>query len=121
LKGRTEGHAARHGRPAQWTWDDAACARLEANATSRPRGPAGPTPDTLWASRRTRTDGERRAFAATLDRRRAEVCQEDGPLPFVELTDHEERSVDRVALQRALVEHDYLLFTRRRIPARIGV
>jgi transposase InsO family protein len=122
LKGRTEGHAARHGRPAHWTWDDVAIARLEANATSRPHGPAGPTPDTLWASRRTLTAGECPNFAATLDRRRAEVCQEDGRLPFVELTDHGDRSqVDRVALQRALVEHDYLLFTRRRIPARIGV
>jgi hypothetical protein len=36
-----------------------------------------------------------------------------------EPTHWEQSAVDRVALRRALVGHDLLLFTRRSIPARI--
>src|SRR5215468_5658248 len=37
LTTRTEQAAARRGYPDAWTWDDAELARLEANATARPR------------------------------------------------------------------------------------
>src|SRR5262249_38673518 len=50
LTTRTEHHAARHDRPGQWTCDDLAAAQAEANATARPRGPTGPTPDQAWAA-----------------------------------------------------------------------
>ena len=121
LKCRSERQAAWQGRPGSWTWHDVELGRLEANASARPRGPRGPTPDQAWAGRPALTDAPRQAFAATLARRRAEVCQEQGQT-FAELVEHGERSqADRIAIQRALVEHDYLLFTRRRIPARIGV
>jgi putative transposase len=121
LKCRSECQAGWQGRPGSWTWDDVELARLEANASARPRGPHGPTPDQAWASRRALTNAEQRAFAATLAHRRAEVCREQDQT-FAELVEHGERSqADRIAIQRALVEHDYLLFTRRRIPARIGV
>jgi hypothetical protein len=116
LKARTECHAARHGRPAQWTWDDVEAGRLEANATARPQGPTGPTPDEIWTSRRKITADERTCFHATVERRRAEVRLEkkypaEGPLSV-----RDDRAVDRLAIQRALVEHGYLLFSRRRIP-----
>jgi hypothetical protein len=48
---RTNHHAARHNHPGHWTWDDVAAALGEANATARPRGPYGPTPQELWDSR----------------------------------------------------------------------
>ena len=118
LKCRSECQAAWQSRPGSWTWDDVELARLDANASARPRGP---TPDQAWASRPILPDAQRQAFAATLARRRAEVCQDQGQT-FAALIEHGERSqADRIAIQRALVEHDYLLFTRRRIPARIGV
>jgi transposase InsO family protein len=47
LKTRTETHAAHLGLPGFWSADDVAAARLEANATARPRGPRGPTPEAL--------------------------------------------------------------------------
>jgi transposase InsO family protein len=121
LKTRTEGQAARHGRPCQWTWDDVAFARLQANASARPHGLTGPSPDDLWAARRDLGQADRLAFAATVARRRAEACQARN-VEWTALVEHAERSeVDREALRRALVEHGYLLFSRRRIPAQIGM
>jgi transposase InsO family protein len=116
LKSRTEVHAARHGRPGQWTWDDVAYAHLQANACARPHGLRGPSADALWAQRRPLAEEERRAFAATVERHRAEACAERN-LAAAALAEHAQRSgVDRIALRRALVEHGYLLFSRRRIP-----
>jgi len=51
LKDRTAAHAACHGRPGAWSYDDVSAARNEANATTRPRGRNGPTPDIIWATR----------------------------------------------------------------------
>ena len=51
LKGRTAAHAARHGHPGLWTWDDVAGAMLEANTLARPRGEHGPSPEALWTAR----------------------------------------------------------------------
>ena len=116
LKTRTAYHAARHHRPAQWSADDVAAAQAEANATARPHGPSGPTPEQAWASRRTITAPERALFQEAVDRHRTEV-RVQAALPFeVPWTDQEERAMDRKAIQRALVEHHYLLFSRRRIP-----
>ena len=63
LKGRTEAHAARHGHPGLWTWDDVAGAMLEANALARPRGEHGPSPEALWAARSVITATDRECFA----------------------------------------------------------
>jgi hypothetical protein len=38
-------------RPGQWTWQDAEAARQEANATARPHGVQGPTPEQGWQGR----------------------------------------------------------------------
>jgi transposase InsO family protein len=115
LKTRTEDHAARHGRPGAWSCDDVAAAQLEANATARPRGPNGPTPAQAWANR-SRTwpiDRERLRLAVNVHRN-AERCSRgltNSP-PLDVMTD---RSIDRVAIRRALVEHGVLTFSRRRI------
>jgi transposase InsO family protein len=78
LKTRTEQQASRQGRPGQWTWDDVAAARLEANATARPRGPHGPTPDDAWAARRPLRAAERTLFHALVNRLRQVVRLEEG-------------------------------------------
>jgi transposase InsO family protein len=116
LKTRTEIHATRRGHPGHWTWDDVARAQLEANATARPHGPAGPTPEDAWLQRPAISVAQRQLFQAAVKRRRSEACAEeqlptDGPLPT-----RIERLIDRRAIRRALVEHGYLLFRRRRLP-----
>jgi transposase InsO family protein len=116
LKTRSEHHAARHDRPAAWTCDDVAYAQDEANATARPHGPTGPTPDESWAARSTITADERVRFQETVDRHRHEVRVQQGLALVGPLTRQEERAMDRLAIQGALVEHQYLLFSRRRIP-----
>jgi transposase InsO family protein len=119
LKARTAAHAARLGRLGAWTWDDVAAARLEANATARPRGPRGPTPDEAWAARASIPLSDRVSFAELVEdhrwaARRELVLPPSGPLPIPT-----ERAIDRIAIRRALVERGVLLFARRSIPQRI--
>ena len=116
LKDRTEAHAARHGRPGHWTWDDVAAARMEANATARPHGPAGPTPDEAWAARPSLTTDQRRSFRRSVEGHRDNALREWQELHTASRSVLSERAVDRVAIRRALVEHGVLLFTRRSIP-----
>jgi hypothetical protein len=116
LKTRTETQAARHGRPGHWTFDDAAAAQAEANATARPRGPQQPTPDNLWAARTPLAAKDRADFQATVERRRTEARNEAGRSQDEILTPSADRAIDRQAIRRALVEHGYLLFKRRRFP-----
>jgi transposase InsO family protein len=116
MKSRTEEHATREGHPTEWTWHDTEAARAEANATARPRGLNGPTPDETWNARRHLTELERTDLAAAVERHREQVrCQggwtADGPLPK-----RAARAIDRQAISRALVEHGFLLYSRRRIP-----
>jgi len=116
LKSRTEQCAARHGRPGYWTWDDAEAARLEANATSRPQGPLGPSPDILWAGRQPITQQERTSFqiAVALQLKEIEATQEwDQQDPQ---KDSQRRAMDRAAISHALVEQGYLSYSRRSIP-----
>jgi len=110
LKTRTERHATRAGHPSYWTSDDAAAAQSEANATARPQGETGPTPDHLWQTRREITPEERRLFQETVQHCRAELGTNQ------ELSDMEERRMQRESIRRALVEHGILLFSRRRLP-----
>jgi hypothetical protein len=116
LKTRTEDHAKRHGRPACWTCDDVEAARLEANATARPKGPEGPTPDRLWDARVLLTADDRTLFGTSVSQERITARVELGLSIEAELAVLDDRAVDRQAIRRALVEHDYLLFSRRRIP-----
>lgn len=111
LKARTADHAVRHGRPGDWSWDDVEAARWEANATARPHGRTGPTPEEGWAARTPITAEERTLFRAAVDRLR-----QDAP-PTQDAPDAGTiRATDRYAIRRALEQHGYLFYTRRRIP-----
>jgi hypothetical protein len=115
LTTRTDQAAARRGYPGDWTYDDTAVARLEANATARPRGVNGPSPDALWAARKPITPQERAAFQRAVHGIRTTLESEvDSPSPHA-LREMKERAINRQAIRRALVEHGYLRCTRRRI------
>ena len=115
LTTRTEQAAARRGCPDDWTYDDAELARWEANATARPRGINGPSPDELWNARTPVTPEERDAFQQTVHwmRTAIEVALESPPP--IPMPQKQERAINRKAISRALVEHGYLRYTRRRI------
>ena len=119
LKERTAAHAARHGRPGCWTWDDLAAARREANANARPRGPAGLTPDDAWAARAAILSTDRASFADLVENHRWTARRDFGQPPTGPLPVMTDRAVDRVAIRRALVERGVLLFSRSSLPQRI--
>jgi transposase InsO family protein len=116
LKTRTERHATQTGHAGYWTLDDVEHARVEANASARPHGPTGPTPNQLWEERRPVTPEQRTVFQTTVHRHRQEVNVEEGITHDAILPSQEERNLNRPAIRRALGEHDYLLFSRRRLP-----
>ncbi len=119
LKTRTETHASRYGRSRSWSFDDVAFAREQANATARPQGPKGPTSNQLWQARRPLTHEQRAHFQAAVDRCRIDSHAQSECPDWPEgapLTDRQHRALDRQAIPRALVQHGYLLYTRRRIP-----
>ncbi len=119
LKTRTQKQAESAGHPGAWTADNAESARQEANATARPRRLQGATPDEVWASRPPLTHDQRQRFLATVERLRTQARHER-QLPAADaLTRPQQAALDRLALPRALVAHDLLLFRRRRIPAQI--
>ena len=110
LKTRTERHATRAGHPGYWTTDDVSAAQTEANATARPQGETGPTPNDLWQTRRPLTPEERRLFQEAVHQKRDELGEKE------DLSSKEERRMQREAIRRALVEHGILLLSRRRLP-----
>jgi transposase InsO family protein len=116
LKARTEGSASRAGRPGEWSWEDVARAQAEANATSRPRGERGPSAAELWGQRRGLGGEERAAFASSVARQERVIRAQEGISPEVVLSHREQSRIERQAVRRALGEHGYLLFSRRRIP-----
>ena len=119
LKTRTQRQSESAGHAGAWTSMDVASAQAEANTTARPRKLHGKTPDQVWDARRQLSMAEHVLFQATVEKfRREERTNRD--LPADEpLTRTEQAAVDRVALRRALVAHDLLLFRRRRIPPQI--
>jgi transposase InsO family protein len=119
LKTRTERHAERAGHPGFWTLVNVAYALDEANATARPRGDKGPTPDELWLARPALSRGDRDAFLATVTAITEEIGRRDEAPLATDLTTTQKRAVGREAVRRALVEHGHLLFRRRRLPLTI--
>jgi transposase InsO family protein len=115
LKSRTAAQAARQGRAGWWSFEDVAAAREEANATARPRGPSGPTPEEGWRQRKPVTGTMRALFTAAVSKHRAEARQEEGHVEEEEMGAQEARRVERKAISRALVECGYLVYRRRRI------
>jgi transposase InsO family protein len=116
LKTRTAYHAACHGHPGTWTYDDVSAAQAQANATSRPQGHDGPCAEDLWQARTPVNPEERIRFQTTVERHRQDLQTSFAEPPTTPDTTKDPRSMERQAIQRALVEHGYLLFTRRRIP-----
>jgi putative transposase len=116
LKTRTERQATHNGRPTHWSYNDADAAQAEANATARPKGPTGPTANQLWSARPTIAPQHRALFQASVNQQRHDVRVHDGWPTVGPLNAKDQRNVDRHAIRRALVEHGFLLFRRRRIP-----
>ena len=52
MKARTDHHAARSGRPGEWSCEDLEAARPEANEMGRPWGSRGGAPDDAWQDRK---------------------------------------------------------------------
>jgi hypothetical protein len=75
-----------------------------------------PPPDELWQQRRTISAETRAAFAAAVQRQREQVNDQEGIVGTDALPTAKERRLQRAAIRRALVEHGYLLFSRRRLP-----
>jgi transposase InsO family protein len=117
LKSRTQEHAAWQGRPLHWTSSDVEAARRQANAGAPLL--RGPTPAETWALRTAISPAERLQFQVTVDRHRYQVRTHERIDATKDLNHWESSAVDRKAIQHALVEHDYLLFRRRRIPLEI--
>ena len=107
--------SARHERPGQWTSDDVAAARLQANDTAHPWGLYGPTPEVAWRYRTKITDLEARLFRSAYDQHRDRECAERGITSWSNGSTWLRASIDRVALSRALIERGYLLVRSRRI------
>jgi hypothetical protein len=118
LKTRTENQAEAAGRHGQWTSGDLEAARCQANA-SRPRRLRGRSPEDAWTSRLPLTETDRQRFQSTVVEERRQARAQKGIPADIALKRHQQASVDRKALPRALVAHDYLSFTRRRIPSPI--
>jgi transposase InsO family protein len=118
LKRRTEEQARVAGRSGRWELADLRAAQAVANG-SHPRRLNGRTPTSVWQSRPAVDVLERVVFELTVERERMQV-RDELRIPPEEMLDHWRGSaVDRRAIERALVEHGHLLFTRRRIPLTI--
>jgi len=114
LKAHAWYEAAKNGRAGHWTCDDVEAGRLKANETSRPLGPKGPSPDTLWRTRLPITETERQAFKRIVDEERRRASQQSGP----PRTERERKADERRAIQTALEKCGYLTVTRRRVSLR---
>ena len=115
LKNRTEQHAREQGRRNAWALADLEAALPAANA-GHPRRLNGRTPARVWESRTPLDSVERVVFALTVERQRFQARMELGIAQGASLDHWRGSAVDRLAIERALVEHGHLLFTRRRIP-----
>ena len=115
MTARTDHHAARSGRPGEWSCEDLEAARLEANETARPRGCNGPTPDELWANRVPISQQERDSFKAAVEKSRSFWWRlVVGHKTREEVTQAEEDDIMRKSISSALVAQRYLLEWRRR-------
>jgi hypothetical protein len=117
LKTRTDRHAAHQAGGAAWTSDDLAAAVHEANTQARYHERK---PIDAWNDRTPIRPSERALFCLTVERQRfleRSAWRIDVHQP---LHHWRQSAIDRVAVRRALVEHGYLLFLRRRIPLHVS-
>jgi transposase InsO family protein len=115
LKTRTQNEAARQGRNGHWTADDAEVARRMANELTYPRGPLGPTRQECLRTSPPISLETRAAFGRTVAREQTQERLQQGYPLDTDLGHMAQAQIDRAAISRALVEHDYLTFTRRSI------
>jgi len=115
IKVRAFWQAALADRPGQWTCDDIEAAVQQANTTGRPRGSMATSPHEAWLNRLPITEAQRRAFHETYAGFASEEYTRRGWLPVARLQHHEQASIDRTAISRALVEQGFVLIRRRRI------
>jgi transposase InsO family protein len=119
LKCWTAQLAARRGHADAWTKEDVEAAQHHANTALRAWRTHGPTREDVWQQRRPITPETRAAFAATLLPELATVSEERKAHEAHALSQPEARQCLRQMLERALVAHDLLHVSRRRIPPRI--
>lgn len=114
LKDRTAARAARSGHD-EWTWDDVAIARWEANAFAAAPGRTGACPADVWAERTAIGEAERIAFTHAV----AQHCSDEKDrVSSCEEAAREVQSkhvMARSAIRLALEECGYLQYRRRRI------
>ena len=115
MKKRTRQAAAAQGRPGRWTSDDLEAGRLQANQTARPWGVTKPTPDEVWAHRKSVTGEARDRFRGAAVYYEQQARQEEGYLPKIDLGSGVQAKLDRIAIPRALRACGYLQIRRRTI------
>jgi transposase InsO family protein len=115
IKHRAVLKAALADRPGDWTSDDIEGAVRDANTNGRPRGAAAPSPQEAWQDRVPVTEAQRSGFHNTYTRHAEEEYARRGLLPMAQLQHHEQASIDRAAISRALIGLGFLLIRRRRI------
>jgi transposase InsO family protein len=115
LKEQTQYVAVQAGHGDWWSSENAEQSRLTRNATIRPRGHLGQTPDELWATRKPITELERVSFERTMADNQNQVLAEVGCTleSAAELAHYGRAAMDRLAIQRTLVSEGLLKFTRR--------
>jgi transposase InsO family protein len=120
LKIRAHFEAARHDRPGEWTVDDVEAARLRGNELGFPNGRARGTPDAAWGRRQPITDADRRQLADVICRYRLAELRERGYQEGSPLGEDLRRSIERLAVARALCQLGFVQFRRRFIPLPIN-
>ena len=120
LKQRIAHLAWAGGHPDRWSDADLEHARLQANATARPRGANGSTPAEALAGRRPIGPRERKAFKRTRAREVARSLQTHESKHGRRPACAERAAILRKATQHALCKHGYLEFRRGRISTPIS-
>ncbi|MDT8367119.1 MAG: hypothetical protein RRA15_11645, partial [bacterium] len=101
------------GRFCYWTCDDVEAGRLIANETSRPWGPKGPSPDTVWKNRTPISREEREHFVRSHRENReyyGKLCDK---------SKSERTKGERRAVEKTLVDAGCLVVKRRRITPQV--
>src|SRR5262249_16728226 len=121
LKARTEGRAGRGGGPGGGAREGGGGGPGGGDGTGRATGgrrggERGASAAELWGQRRVIGGEERAAFAASAAQHEREIRAQEGIIMEAVLSHREQSRIQRQAVRRALGEHGYLLFLRRRIP-----
>jgi transposase InsO family protein len=115
LKNCTREEAACHGRIGYWTADDTEAARHMANEYHYLHGSLRLSHGQVFRERGIVSDETRAAFGRAVEREQAQEKIKQGYSLETDLGHAAQAAIDRVAIGRVLVEHDFLTFTRRSI------